>query len=532
MNAAAMHDGRRRRLLVCCIIFAIAAALRLAIIDHQGLWADEVFSLAMATGHSLEHPASQAQPERGDYVEAPHALPATEYRRYLEHQDPPVGPAQVLRAVRLSDTSPPLYYLLLWAWTRVGGTSDASLRSFSVCWALACFPLLWPLAKKIGGRQATWPMLILFTVSPLSIYYSTEGRMYSLLWFLAASLAWLTFKLNQRGRRFTLLALWIFVSAAGLLTHYFYVFIVLACGIWLLLYPGPLTRALILAAGAGIGILISPWYLHVADSLALWRVTKDWLLIPSVPSRAIAALSLPWTLISPNSQWWSSDPPLTYLAMVVFVLLLFFAIAKLKWRLFSKRRQLIWIWLIAACTGPFVFDRIMGTYTTGVPRYAIAGMPAALLLMSLALGRVRPTPRALWLLLIVMVWLPSVWTVVTNPVRGWQPYRQLASILDQQATDSDMVIVHSIPSGVLGMARYLEKPVPIFSWVGQLKQRHVPDDLESLPVRGRIILIKIHTVGEPAPEEAWLQTHASLASDLKMAAAEVLFFVRQPIPLP
>ncbi|HKN86754.1 MAG TPA: hypothetical protein VJV04_07845, partial [Nitrospiraceae bacterium] len=235
---------------------------------------------------------------------------------------------------------------------------------------------------------------------------------------------------------------------------------------------------------------------------------------------------------SPNSQWWNNDPRLTYLTMAVFVLLVFFAVGKLKRRLFSKRRQLIWMWLIAACAGPFVFDRIMGTYTTAVPRYAIAGMPAALLLMALALGRLRPTLCAMWLLLIVMVWLPSIWTVVTNPVRGWQPYRQLASVLDEQAADTDVVIVHSIPSGVLGMARYLKKPVPILSWVGQLKQRHVPDDLESLPARGGIILIKIHTVGEPAPEEAWLKTHASLVSDLKMVAAEALFFVRQPIPLP
>src|SRR4029078_12082409 len=35
------------------------------------LWADKCFSRSIATGHSLEHPASNAQPELGDYVEAP-----------------------------------------------------------------------------------------------------------------------------------------------------------------------------------------------------------------------------------------------------------------------------------------------------------------------------------------------------------------------------------------------------------------------------------------------------------------------------
>jgi uncharacterized membrane protein len=524
---SSMEDDRRKRLAFGLIMFILAAAIRLVVIDRQGLWADEVFSLAMATGHSLEHPAFTAQPELGDYVEAPHALLATEYKRYLKHQDPPVGPSQVIRAVFLSDTSPPLYYLLLWLWTRIGGTCDAALRSFSVFWALACFPLLWSLAKESGGRPATWPVLLLFTVSPLSIYYSTEGRMYSLLWFLAAGLAWLTLKLNQRGPRPMLLTVWILVGAAGMLTHYFYVFIVLVCSVWLLIYPGKLSRVWLLVAGIGIAVLIGPWYLQIAESLSFWRVTKDWLLIPSVSSRAMAALKLPWTFISPSSRSWSSEPAFDFLAMVVFVLLALSAIRKLRWRLCSKRRQLIWMWLIMACAGPFVFDKIMGTYTTAVPRYAIMGMPAALLLVGLSLGRLHPKLRAGFLLVILIVWLPSAWTVTTNHVRGWQPYRELASVLDEQATDSDVVIVHSIPSGVLGIARYVQKPISMFSWVGQLKQRHVPDDIESLLARERIILIKIHTVGEPAPEEAWLRNHVRLADEMKMGNAEALFFVQQ-----
>jgi uncharacterized membrane protein len=142
-----MPEERYRWLLVYLAVFVLCAALRLVMLDRSGLWADELFSLAIATGHSLEHPAAQAQSELGDYVEAPHPLPASEYRRYLAHEHPPAGPARVVRAVRLSDTSPPFYYLLLWVWTRVVGTSDEALRMLSVCWALACFPLIYLVAK-------------------------------------------------------------------------------------------------------------------------------------------------------------------------------------------------------------------------------------------------------------------------------------------------------------------------------------------------------------------------------------------------
>ena len=527
--ASSIRDDRCRQLVACLVLFVLAAALRLAVIDHQGLWADELFSLAMATGHSLEQPASTAQPELGDYVEASHPLPATEYKRYLAHQNPPAGPAEVVRAVRLSDTSPPLYYLLLWMWTRVTGTSDVALRSLSVFWALACFSLFYVLAHEIGGTAATVPALVLFTLSPLSLYYSTEGRMYSLLWFLAAGLAWLTLKLNQRGSRPVVHALWMLVAAAGLLTHYFFAFIVLACAAWLFIYPGRLNRLSVLAAGVGVGILIAPWYVHIVESLSSWRVTKDWLLVPSVASRSLAALTLPWTFVSPRSPSWPSDAGLEYAAVVLFVILAILAARTLRRRFFAKRRQLLWMCLFSACAGPFLFDRIMGTYTTAVPRYAIAGMPAALLLTALALGRLRPTVRLVFLVLIAMVWLPGSWTVVTHSMRSWEPFRQVASVLDAQVLGSDIVVVHSIPSGVLGIARYLKKPVTLFSWVGQLKARRVPEDIESLPAWGRLILIKIHTVGEPAPEEAWLRAHARLSEHLTMAGAEVLFFVRDDI---
>ena len=92
--------------------------MRLGLIGRHSLWADEVFSLAIATGHSLEHPAATADPTLGDFVEPEGPVHAEEFKRYLAHDNPPASPARVVRAVWLSDTSPPLYYLLLYGWTR------------------------------------------------------------------------------------------------------------------------------------------------------------------------------------------------------------------------------------------------------------------------------------------------------------------------------------------------------------------------------------------------------------------------------
>jgi hypothetical protein len=51
------------------LVIVVAAVPRLFLAARQDLWADELFSLAVATGHSLEHPASAAVPALGDFVE-------------------------------------------------------------------------------------------------------------------------------------------------------------------------------------------------------------------------------------------------------------------------------------------------------------------------------------------------------------------------------------------------------------------------------------------------------------------------------
>jgi len=136
------------------LLFTVAALLRLPLLSGEGLWADEFFSLAIATGHSLEHPAADANPMLDDFVQAREAMPAGAWGRYLAQEKPPAGIRRISRAVFMSDTSPPLYYVLLGYWTRGLGTSDAALRLFSLVWALASVPLLWLLARRLGGTRA------------------------------------------------------------------------------------------------------------------------------------------------------------------------------------------------------------------------------------------------------------------------------------------------------------------------------------------------------------------------------------------
>lgn len=511
------------------MLFVVCALVRLPLAERHGLWADEFFSLAMATGHSLEHPADQADQSLGDYVELPEAVSPAFYAQFLQHRDPPVSPARVVRAVFLSDTSPPGYYVLLHFWTRLAGTSDLSVRGFSLLWGLAAFPVVWSIARQLGGRRAAVAAGFVYALAPLCVYYSVEARMYSMLWFWTAALVWLSLRLHRTDRdRGMVLAAWIAISTAGFLTHYFFLFAWCAIALWLLLHPGATRRAFILAAGVLVALLIVPWYVRLPASLANWRVTGDWLNSPPWGDYhlAVQALLVPWSYISPQGTWGVRER-WDVLSAGVFLVLALLAVANVRWC--APRRQLLWLTVAGACLGPVVFDIARGTYVTAVTRYAIAGLPAALVLLAIALAHLRlprglgaiagpALVRAAFALAVLAIFAIGVRRMYVNPARALEPTRTVGRNVAGQLQPGDLVLVHSIPTGVAGMSRYIEMyrppdvPAPAFAgWTGQLGQRRVPEDIQRLIAqKRRVIVIVVHPVGAPATELDWLEEHALL----------------------
>lgn len=517
--------GRGGRVVALLAVIALATGLRVALLDRQGLWADEVFSLAIATGHSLEHPAAEADPAQGDYVEAPTPLPASAFRRYLEHEDPPAGFRRVVRAVRLSDTSPPLYYVLLDGWTRWAGVSDSALRLFSVLWALASMPVLWLIARRVGGEAAALPAVVLFAVCPLGLYYSAEGRMYSLVLFLVVSMVALTLALGTGDATPWRVGAWSAVSAAALLTHYFCGFVWVACLAWLAMMPTRIRWTWIAGGVVLTGLLVLPWYMVLPESLGRWRVTWYWLNTPVDFRRALAApFRLSWSFLS-GQGFWVSSVRSEWLAAFAFGAVAVALGLAFRRRLFSGERGLVWLWVAAACTGPIVFDLMRGTNTAAIPRYALAGLPGILVLAAIGLSRLRPAVRVVVLLVILLAWSSGVRAILRLPSRQFEPYREVAAALDATITPDDLVLVHSIPSGVLGIARYVNGATMVASWVGQLGQRRVPADAEALTEgRAKVIVVRIHEVGEPAPQESWLRVHARLIAESRREAARLSSF--------
>jgi hypothetical protein len=519
--------SRRAPLFLVLLAVLLAGVVRWPLLTRQGLWVDEVFSLALATGHSLEHPAAEAEEALGDFVERATARPAQEWRALLEHDSPPAGPRRVLRATCLSDTNPPLYYLGLWAWTYVLGTSDAALRSYSLACALACLPFLAALARWAGGRRAVAPALFLFALTPLSIYYGTEGRMYAQLWLCILATAWgmVRLRLRPNGRAWSL---WVLASTCGFLTHYFFAFVWGAFVLFLGAWPARAARRSLGVAAVLVGLAILPWYARLGDSLARWRVTQGWLALPPDDfERPRAALELFLGLFSGAARLqWGEHGLARSVTLGLFTVLLF------VWLLWGRplprpRGALVATWMLAGWAGPLVFDVLQGTYTVAIARYALPAFPAAVLLVAMVLARLPARATPAFLAALFLAWGPHFDLLWRRYSRSWCPLREVAGTLEPGADGRAVVLVHSIPSGVLGIARYYAGRAPLLARVEQLGPRALPSSFAALaPGLERLDLVRIHEVGAPCPLEGWLRAEAVLVAERERESARALSFRR------
>ncbi|HEX7244540.1 MAG TPA: glycosyltransferase family 39 protein [Solirubrobacterales bacterium] len=167
--------------------------------------------------------------------------------------------ADMLRAVRDSESNPPLYYALAWAWAKAFGTGEFGLRSLSALFGLATVPIAYCLGAELSSRRAGLIAAALVAVNPMLIWYSQEARSYAVLvFFCAVSLLFFVRALRTEDGRD--LALWALASALALCSHYFAFFPVAIEAAWLLVALRRRWRAVVPAvAGVGfIGLALLP----------------------------------------------------------------------------------------------------------------------------------------------------------------------------------------------------------------------------------------------------------------------------------
>lgn len=168
------------------LVFLFCLIFRLAFITQKNLWFDEIFSWHLAEGSFLDITWGTS-----------------------------------------ADIHPPLFYYLLKIWIFPFGDSVFSMRMLSALLSSISIFFIYPIARKVLNVRGSFIVLILYSLSPLNLYYSQEVRMASLNLFLNVSALYFFFKILEFKGRFSLFIknpnVWIYavLTTFALYTHYF-----------------------------------------------------------------------------------------------------------------------------------------------------------------------------------------------------------------------------------------------------------------------------------------------------------------------
>lgn len=174
-----------RAWLPVALLTALGAGLRFAAIGEQGFWIDEIITVELVSK--------------------------------------PLG--AMLRALPGAESTPPLYYLLAWPWSRAVGSDEAGLRSLSALAGTLTIPVCYAAGRALVSYRAGVIVAALSAVSPLLVWYSQEARAYG-LFVLFGALSFLFFSRALADPSTRQLGLWTAASSLTLLTHYFGAFLI------------------------------------------------------------------------------------------------------------------------------------------------------------------------------------------------------------------------------------------------------------------------------------------------------------------
>jgi len=239
------------------------------------------------------------------------------------------SPRQIMGALS-RDVSPPLYYFLLSGWMRLFGDSEIAVRLPSVLFYLAGICVMWFLGQMLFGRRGAALTAFIYAVDPIIGRQAQNARMYSLIALLAAlSMMVFVVLIRDKQRRTSgCFALFGAIAFLGLNTHYWFCFVLLAYGSWILFTcrSWRVRDLALLGAFVIVPFLIvnlrmvlqqrqlpaTLWTPHTTLGMLLWSIWGNFGLVPPRSTRAIVGVlvlvsPIAWSILARRCKWQSAD---------------------------------------------------------------------------------------------------------------------------------------------------------------------------------------------------------------------------------
>jgi len=346
--------------------------------------------------------------------------------------------------VVMRDTAPPLFYILGWAWGRVFGFSEVSLRSLSFLLLVGASGFTFLILRKIGKESL--PALagaLLAFFSPFLFPYAFEFRMYALFAFM--TLGSVYFFISQRWKGYV-----IFTTLA-LYSHHYTLFTVLGQFLWYLIaefdWKHLKTAHRQLWPFFLVGGLYLPWIYPFSIQLARVKGSGFWLSVPSLGeiSNLLYRFATGGVMASRR----------TFAAVLVVILL----VAK-QWKTFGKK----WLALCVIFLMPIILSIIISYIITPIfyDRYLLSVFIGMSVLIVVGM-RKWAWPA---LLLLLALYIYSSVGLFTHPTK--RNFRDLANYVKQHEQPGDFRINYNGKAHHLWESKYYGIDAPIYTPNGPL----------------------------------------------------------------
>jgi uncharacterized membrane protein len=168
------------------------------------------------------------------------------------------GLVHLFQSVRADVVHPPLSYLLLWVWVKIGGESMPWLRLLPFLLSILALPLAWIVLRQLRlSAPARFIALSLLAINDYQVFHARYVRMYALFFLLSlASVALFNLLLERAtGKRVIALTL---VNLLLVYTQYFGWMVIGIEGLHLLWMDRRKLKPFLLGTAA-IVLLFAPW---------------------------------------------------------------------------------------------------------------------------------------------------------------------------------------------------------------------------------------------------------------------------------
>jgi hypothetical protein len=377
------------------------------------------------------------------------------------------------------DVHVPLYHVVLRTWRLVLGPDVETARLLSLVFLLACVPMFYLVARTCLSTRWALFSLVVFSCSPFLQWYGNEARMYSMLVLATLVSQYFFLRIVTVERRWS----WAGYAASavvGVYTHYFFVFVLVAQGLFLLALLRRLPRGTLLRL-SGVALLVGaaflPWFLFFRANGSA-SGTRPNLALPS---------SVDYSNVYSQFLFGFQSDAINTTLVSAWPLLVLAALASV--RVGAKLDRAL-AYMVVAAFGPVLLAFVVSHLVTPffLSRYMIAALPAVLVLVVRFLSSLTaPVGRVLAAVLLVATVTGTVVQAVSPATPVDEDYRAAAQLAEDNARPQDLVVLSS-PVSIYPFEYYYDGParvttLPIWDRQGPMPAfdpAQLPLDVESL----------------------------------------------------